>query len=400
MRIAAGSSRPFDRGVPRVVLISAVVEIRARLRDRSLIAGAFVVALLLPLLLSVAIGRGGSTYRPVIGVVVPEEDATADGLFRGLAARDDLRLALRRFPDRPTAKLAVAEGEVEAALVLPRRAETGLAAGEVPEVGVVAASASPLGGQVATAIATSIQDRFAAVASAVRIVHLEHRATDAEVLGALARGGIELELPDLGRKAVPPLAYFGPSLVLLASIFLCGASARSLASERASGLAERWAAGPMPWWAHDLGVGLGAAALALAVSCLCWAVATGAYGVSWGVTAGVAALLIASALAAAALNLLVLRLAGRAGNRIDGATAAVVLLVGMLGGHFVPLYQLPPVLRGASLLTPSGWLLRSFGDMVMVETGPSVAFSAAAVVIAMAVVMFAVALRGAARVGR
>ncbi len=385
-------------GTPRVAAISALGECRARLRDRSLLAGTLVVAIALPVVLSLAIGGGGAGagYHPVLAVVVPQDDPVAAAVHSALADRKELGLSLVEVPDTASARRGIEDGTFEAAVVLPPGMDALLDGGPVPSVRAVRGSAAPIAGDVADALATSVQDRLLAVSDASEIARRSGQAAppDLTVTEALALSGVELSLPDLEDAQRSPLSYYGPSLTILAAIFLGGASARSLADEHANGVADRWAAAPAPWWAHDLGVAGAAAAIAATVSFASWAVAAWIFRVTWGSPLGVAALLLASAAVAAGLNLAILRIAGRAGNKVDGATAALVLLIGMAGGHFVPLYQLPLALRRTALLTPSGWSLRAFSDMVLLDAGAVAALRAAAVVGVMAIALLAVSMRG------
>ena len=63
----------------RVFAVSAATELRTRWRERTLLVAALVIAVALPLLLDLAIGRGaGADYRPRLGIVAPEGDAVAE----------------------------------------------------------------------------------------------------------------------------------------------------------------------------------------------------------------------------------------------------------------------------------------------------------------------------------
>jgi len=380
-----------------VLVASVVVELRSRWRDRSVLLAALVVALALPALLDLAIGRGiGADYRPRIATVAPAADPAAAAILAALADRTDLRLDLRPHPDTAAARAAVRDRRADAAIVLPDDLTSALVDGRTPRVEAITASSSPLAGEVASGIAIAVQDRLTAVHDATRAAQAAGQTPpDAgTVVRGLFLAGVDLRLRDLD-GTTSPLAYFGPSITILMSIFICGASARGLADERPQGVSERWATGPAPWWVHEAGVGLGAVILTSAVSLLSWLASTTIFGVSWGAAPGVVALLVASAIAAVGMNFAVLRIAGRAGNRIDGASGAVVLLIGLFGGHFVALSQLPDGLRTLSLATPSGWSLRTFSDLVLLGEPSRVALWPAFVVASMGVVLGAISLRPA-----
>jgi ABC-2 type transport system permease protein len=74
-----------------------------------------------------------------------------------------------------------------------------------------------------------------------------------------------------------------------------------------------------------------------------------------------------------------------------------VFTLALLGGNFIYLAQLPDLLQRLSLLTPNGWALRGFVDLVADGGGLSTVAAPVAVTAAFGLVTGAVALVRARR---
>ena len=77
----------------------------------------------------------------------------------------------------------------------------------------------------------------------------------------------------------------------------------------------------------------------------------------------VVALTVSSVLSAIGITALVVTVA-RTEEQAEGCNLLVVFTLALLEGNFVYLAQLPSVAQRVSLLTPNGWALQDFVDLV------------------------------------
>jgi len=75
---------------------------------------------------------------------------------------------------------------------------------------------------------------------------------------------------------------------------------------------------------------------------------------------------VSLALAAAATSLGVLAAAfGKSEAQVIGLTTLLLILLAAIGGCFVPTFIMPEWMRAASLLTPHGWALNAYVDLIV-----------------------------------
>jgi ABC-2 type transport system permease protein len=137
---------------------------------------------------------------------------------------------------------------------------------------------------------------------------------------------VRLAEGQVGGRTIEAANYFGPSMAIFFLFFTVSFGARSVLAERQQGTMRRLLATAAP---------------------------------PGGVLAG-------KALAAFVLgtsSVLVVTLA-KTDEQADGYSSLVVFTLALLGGNFVYLAQLPEALQRVSLLTPNGWALRGFVDLV------------------------------------
>jgi ABC-2 type transport system permease protein len=120
------------------------------------------------------------------------------------------------------------------------------------------------------------------------------------------------------------------------------------------------------------------------------------FGADWGDPLAVVVLTVTSVLAAIGITAMVVTLA-RTAEQADGLSALVVFTLALLGGNFVYLPQLPDLLQRLSLLTPNGWALRGYVDLVADGGGLGTVAAPAAVTAAFGLATGTVALIRARR---
>lgn len=180
---------------------------------------------------------------------------------------------------------------------------------------------------------------------------------------------VRLETVDVGaadeqrpRGVAAVLSLFLPGFAMLGVLFLAQSATRDMLHDREAGLVRHLLTAPLTTTDYLLGKCLSV----LVVSAVGFAlmVAAGiAAGVSWGDPLGVAALMVASAIAASGTLLLIMSLVG---TERQGDTLSTIVIMGwcLLGGAFVPLQQMPLFLRPVSVTTLVYWTTSGFATLM------------------------------------
>ncbi len=196
-------------------------------------------------------------------------------------------------------------------------------------------------------------------------------------------------------STVDVLSVFLPGLTLMGVLFLAQAATTDLLRDRESGLLRHLVTAPLPISAILLGKCLSV----LLVTALGFGVlvAVGAlFGVSWGPPIAVAALLAASSVAASGTMLLLMSLA-RTSRQAETLSTIVILVWSMLGGAFVPLSQMPDLLRPLARSSLVFWGTDGFMTLILDGGGlADIRLNLAVLVVAGALFLLA----GAARLRR
>jgi len=222
---------------------------------------------------------------------------------------------------------------------------------------------------------------------------------EANRLGQQAAGRqLPVRLVDggVGAREIKPANYFGPSMAIFFLFFTVSFGARSILIERRQGTLRRLLASAAPPGAVIAGKALAAFVLGVTSVLVMWLATSLVFGADWGEPLAVVALTVSSVLAAIGITALVVTLA-RTDEQADGYSSLVVFTLALLGGNFIYLAQLPDLLQRLSLLTPNGWALRGFVDLVADGGGLETVAAPVAVTAAFGLVTGAVALVRARR---
>jgi ABC-2 type transport system permease protein len=177
--------------------------------------------------------------------------------------------------------------------------------------------------------------------------------------------------------------------------FTVSFGARGILVERRQGTLRRLLASAAPPGAVLAGKALAAFVLGVTSVLVVWLATALVFGADWGDPLAVVALTVTSVFAAIGVTALVVTLA-RTDEQAEGYGSLVVFTLA-LGGNFVYLAQLPDLLQRLSLLTPNGWALRGFVDLVADGGGVSTVAGPIAVTAAFGLATGAVALFRARR---
>jgi ABC-2 type transport system permease protein len=88
------------------------------------------------------------------------------------------------------------------------------------------------------------------------------------------------------------------------------------------------------------------------------------FRLDWGDPLGVVALVLAAVFAATGWGLLVTSVA-RTPAQVSSVGTALMLIFGILGGSFIQLDQMPPLVQALSKITPNAWGLDGFTTLAL-----------------------------------
>jgi len=389
----------------RATLLIAAKDLRQRFRDRSGLVIAFVAPFLLAAIIGLAFGSGdGFNFSATYAVVDDDRGPLAARFVDGVLAGPGLAevVTVRRV-GAAEARDLVDRGEADAAFLIPAGFSASVQRGGSATVTVLAAGASPVAGQVARSLAEGYAAQLAATGLSVRTAldAAGRPPTQAEAnrLGRLAAAGqppVRLVDGGVGAREIKASNYFGPSMAIFFLFFTVSFGARSILIERREGTLRRLLASAAPPGAVIAGKALAAFALGVTSVLVMWLATSLVFGADWGDPLAVVALTVSSVLAAIGITALVVTLA-RTDEQADGYSSLVVFTLALLGGNFIYLAQLPDLLQRLSRLTPNGWALRGFVDLVADGGGLETVAAPVAVTAAFGLVTGAVALVRARR---
>jgi ABC-2 type transport system permease protein len=387
----------------RTALLVAGKDLRQRLRDRSALVIAFVAPFVLAAIIGLAFG-GDFAFRATYAVADADRGPVAAGFADGVLASPGLRdLVTVRRVDTGEARALVERGDVDAAFLLPAGFSASVQRGGAAPITVLESGENPIAGQVARSLAEAYAAELAATQLAVRTAldAAGQPPTEAEArrLGERAAAGrapVQLVEGQTGGRTIEAASYFGPSMAIFFLFFTVSFGARSILAERRQGTLNRLLASAASPGGVLAGKALAAFTLGTASVLVMWLATTLVFGADWGDPVAVVALTVSSVLSAIGITALVVTLA-RTDEQAEGYSSLVVFTLALLGGNFVYLAQLPELLQRVSLLTPNGWALRGFVDLVADGGGLSTVAVPVAVTLTVGLVTGALALYRARR---
>lgn len=394
---------PAGIGLLRTTLLVAGKDLRQRLRDRSALVIAFIAPFVLAAIIGLAFG-GDAAFRATYAVADADRGPVAAGFTDGVLASPGLRdLVTVREVDPGEARALVDRGEVDAAFLLPAGLSASVQQGRPATVTVVEAGDNPIAGQVARSLAEAYAAELTAtglaVATALDATGQPPTPAAARRLGDRAAAGrlpVRLAEGQVGGRTIEAANYFGPSMAIFFLFFTVSFGARSVLAERRQGTMRRLLATAAPPGGVLAGKALAAFVLGTSSVLVMWLATTVVFGADWGDPVAVVALTVSSVLSAIGITALVVTLA-KTDEQADGYSSLVVFTLALLGGNFVYLAQLPEALQRVSLLTPNGWALRGFVDLVADGGGLATVAAPVAVTLAVGLVTGALALYRARR---
>jgi ABC-2 type transport system permease protein len=177
---------------------------------------------------------------------------------------------------------------------------------------------------------------------------------------------ITLNTDKEGANAVDfdPLAYTAPGMALMFLMYTVSYGGRSILAEKNQGTLPRLLVSPTTSTQILGGKVFGIFLTGVAQVGILILASALFFGVKWGDPLGLAALILSAVFAATGWGLLITAV-GRSQGQIGAIGSALMLIFGVLGGSFVNLEQVHPIMRTLSVITPNRWGMDGFTTLAL-----------------------------------
>jgi ABC-2 type transport system permease protein len=186
------------------------------------------------------------------------------------------------------------------------------------------------------------------------------------------------------------LAYMAPGMALLFLMYTVSYGGRSILAERSQGTLPRLLVSPTMTSQVLGGKVLGIFLTGVAQVGILILASSMFFGVQWGDAAGLVVLILAAVFGATGWGMLITALA-RSPAQVGSVGSAIMLIFGILGGSFINLEQMPPLVRTVSKITPNAWGLDGFTTLALGGTLPNLV-EPVSVLLIMGALLFGVAV--------
>ncbi|NWG08241.1 MAG: ABC transporter permease [Chloroflexi bacterium] len=160
------------------------------------------------------------------------------------------------------------------------------------------------------------------------------------------------------------LAYFAPGMALMFLMYTVSYGGRSILAERAQGTLPRLLTSPTSNAQFLGGKVLGVFFMGIAQVGILILASALLFRVKWGDPLGMVVLILAAVFAATGWGVMITAFA-RTPAQVASVGSAIMLIFGILGGSFINLEQLPPLIQTLSKITPNAWGLDGFTTLAL-----------------------------------
>jgi ABC-2 type transport system permease protein len=404
-------------------LLIGLKDLKLMFRDRA----ALVFMLLAPFLLTIGMGfvtgrfSGGSSGLSDIPVVIVNLDNEQLGnALADLFASEELADLMEptSSDDPEAARRSIDEDQAAAAVIIPAgftrsiippqgtSFEAGFVQPEPVMIEVYANPSRPTSSGVVKAIVDEFlsrveEGRTAGMTSIVQLMQsglLDPQDAEAEARSLFQDADpaenavIQLKTNQEGAEAIEfdILAYMAPGMALLFLMYTVSYGGRSILSERSQGTLPRLLVSPTSTTQVLGGKVLGIFFTGVAQVGILILASTVFFGVQWGDAAGLVVLILAAVFGATGWGMFITALA-HSPAQVASLGSALMLIFGILGGSFINLDQMPPLVRTISKITPNAWGLDGFTTLALGGTLPNLIEPITALLI-MGAVLFGLAV--------
>ena len=403
-------------------LLIGIKDLKLMFRDRA----ALVFTLLAPFLLTVGMGfvtgrfsgsSSGISNIPVI-IVNLDQDQLGDALTDLFSSQELADLVEPTSSSNPEeARRSIDEDQAAAAIIIPE----GFTRSIIPAEGTVfnashaqpqpvkievyANPARPMNAGVVKTIVDEFlsrveEGRISGMTSVVQLMQtglLNPQEAQEKARGLFENteqsesAAIQLKTNQEGAAAIEfdILAFMAPGMALMFLMYTVSYGGRSILAERSQGTLPRLLISPTSTAQVLGGKILGIFFTGVAQVGILIAASSIFFGVKWGDTLGLIALILAAVFGASGWGMLITALA-RSPGQVGSVGSALMLIFGILGGSFINLDQMPSLVRTASKITPNAWGLDGFTTLALGGRLPNLVEPITALTI-MGAVLFGVA---------
>jgi ABC-2 type transport system permease protein len=304
----------------RAAYVLITREVRRLLHDPAALIAIIAAPFLLTIITSVSLGAPPKIHTGIgiAGAPVPANAAQGDFSVREVSAADAPGL--------------VRDGTLAAAVVVP-------ANGSAPVV-VIGSKNNVIAREVATSIAHTISDGRA---------------------GAPIESTAVEPLP-LGRKPLDGAEVYGPVIAVFFVLFGVGSISRRLQSERADGTLNRLLASPIRPSVVLASKGIVMFAVGVVEVLVVILTTTLLFGADWGNPIAVALVTLSIVAFGVALATMIAAVT-KSSAQAQGLEYAAAMALVALGGHIVPVRNLPSAAQTIAHYTPNGAAIEAFGNI-------------------------------------
>ncbi len=356
-------------------LLIAGLDLRRRLKDRSILLQVFLAPILLALIVGAAFSGSSGNLDATIVIADADQTSVSAAIGRAISDSSDgaggLEFTVTEVTDAAAAEDLVASDQADAAVVIPPGYTAAVGSGESSELIVVGSATSPIVTGIARSIAEGINSQLRAQYVGTRTAALTAEASALPLdPGQLAEALDAPEIITVADSRVTNtfniMSFFAPGMAMIFLFFVMGTTARSVLTERREGTLARVLASPTSATGVVLGKSIAVFVLGLLSMLTVYAVTTVAFGVDWGDPLGVLLVILAVVVAITGLSLIVTGLA-RNEEQAQSLTIIGTLLLAVLGGTFI--YSASGALADARAFTPNGQALMAFIDLSAGQAG-------------------------------
>ncbi len=326
----------------------------------------------------------GQTYQDAF--VPPSGGGTGSAAYQQIYALTDGTL----YTDLARARQKVEDGDLAAVISIPPDfTRDALVAGQPVTVSLYVDSGRSVGPSVVRSIVNGITYGINTVILGQRIgpAYLQQVGQqtgadqsavqqavadfDQQVMDAAHQAPIQLEQVDLAGKtrSFDALQYFAPSMAILFMTFAMAAGATGILTESGQWTLQRIVTTPTPRWLFMAGKLLGTYLTGIAQMVILIVLTTvvarlmGRETSVWGTNlAGLALLVLGVVFAATSLGLLIAAVA-KTPDQASTYSTITLFVLGMLGGSFIPIENLPDALSWLPKITLNYWGIQGFFDL-------------------------------------
>ena len=367
-------------------VLIALKDLRQRLRDRSAYLWGIVAPLCLALIFSLLFSGIASGSINVKFSVTDLDGGPLASQFAAVLEQLDEQgvLEVTSEPSADAARQKAADGDVDAALIIPEGFSAAVSSQGTSALEVVANVDSPIAGQVARSVAAGFVGQLNAADTALGTYFgLEGRFPEPGEAEHLAIEALSQPVPlalaetTANSKELSSDTFYSAGMAIMFLFLTVQFGVLGLLEERQNGTMGRLLAAPISRRSIVVGKALTSFILGIVSMAVLVAATTllPPLKASWGNSLGVAILVLAGVIAAMGIMFVVAAVA-RTPEQASNVQSIIAFVLAMLGGSFFPVSQAGGFIEKLSLITPHAWFLRGLGD-VAAGGGPGAAFPSA-----------------------